>query len=914
MLTLLKKISTANPLINKYVFSNMLTCDSKKERIASEFSRRHFATSTKSDNPIKTFNSKSFVACIISMFFLCINVLVAQVTPTTAADRMKVVEQRRMLAQKSLLKDVSFRNIGPVTMSGRVVDIEANPDDPTEFYVAYATGGLWHTKNNGLSFKPIFDSADVIVLGDIAVNWNKKIIWVGTGEVNSSRSSYAGLGVYKSNNNGRSWEYVGLPESHHIGKIQLHPTDEQTAWVAALGHLYSPNNERGIYKTVDGGKTWKQTLYVDNNTGAVEMEINPQNPLELYAATWYRTRTAWNFEESGATSGIYKSTDGGNNWKRISTEESGFPTGNNVGRIGLSVYAKNPQLLYAIIDNQNNKPDTAKKDTLVYTIKELNVKTKEEFALLNNKKLDTLFNRSRLLSKFTAAKVKEWVAMDKYKPTVLFDYFNVNTGFEANPIGCEIYKSENGGQTWKKVNEKEVPIFFTYGYYFAKIYVSPTNADKLFVLGVTSQISTNGGKSWKSMDKNNVHADHHALWINPKKDSHLINGNDGGVNITYDDGEVWFKANTPAVGQFYAITTDNAKPYNVYGGLQDNGVWYVPSQSGRNPFGGSGLGQTVGVETNLGGGDGMQVQVDLRDNTTTYYGSQFGNYTKTNRITKEGAKRVTPRHELGELPYRYNWQAPIQLSSHNPDIVYFGSNFFHRSMNKGDTMIKMTADLTNGGIQGNVPYGTLTTISESPLRFGLLYVGTDDGNIYSSKDAGNTWEKLNNATTTLIAKKKNNTPPETKLQTNNLWVSRVTASQHKTERVFVSLNGYRFDNFAPYLFISNNYGETWTAIGKDLPNEPINVIKEDPKDEDIIYVGTDGGLYVSFDKGNSFMLWNSGMPKSVPVHDIAIQQRENEIVVGTHGRSLYTAKLDDVQQLKKDPDWMNKKKTKEKKD
>ncbi len=857
--------------------------------------------------------SQFSIATAFAYLLICVSAH-SQVNPTPASERMKVTEQRRLLEQKSLLKEIPFRNIGPVTMSGRVSDIEANPEDPTEFYVAYSSGGLWYTKNNGLSFKPIFDSEDVITIGDIAINWSKKIIWVGTGEVNSSRSSYAGIGVYKSNNNGKTWEYAGLPESHHIGKIQLHPTDENTAWVAALGHLYSPNKERGVFKTTDSGKTWKHTLQIDDNTGVVEMEINPQNPNELYAAAWYRTRRAWNFEEGGSTSGIYKSNDGGETWKLVTAAGSGFPTGDGLGRIGLTVYPKNPQLVYAILDNQNNKPDTAKKDTTIYRLDELKGLSKEQFAALNNKKIDTLLLRNRLFPRYSASKLKEWIAADKYKPTVLYDYLNVNTGFEANPIGCEIYRSDNGGQSWKKVNEKEIPIFFTYGYYFAKIYVSPYNENKVYALGFSSQVSTDGGKTWKNMDKNNVHADHHALWINPKKDSHLINGNDGGLNITYDDGDVWFKANTPAVGQFYAITTDNAKPYNVYGGLQDNGVWYVPSQGGRNPFGGSGLGQTVGTETNLGGGDGMQVQVDVRDNTTTYYGSQFGSYARTNRMTKEGTKRITPRHELGDFPFRFNWQSPILISSHNPDIVYFGSNHFHRSMNKADTMIRMTADLTNGGKTGNVPYGTLTTISESPKRFGLVYAGTDDGNIHVSKDAGTSWEKLNSADVLTPVKK--GTKPQaanSKLQTNNLWVSRVTASQHKEERVYASLNGYRFDNFSPYLYISNNYGVSWEQIGKDLPNEPINVIKEDPKNDSIMYVGTDGGLYVSFDKGNSFMIWNTGLPKSVPVHDIAIQQRDNEIVLGTHGRSLYIAKLEDVQMLKQDAEWMKKKKEKEKK-
>jgi len=811
----------------------------------------------------------------------------AQVKPTSGGDRLKGLQQRQALEKKSIINDVKFRNIGPSVMSGRVDDIEGNPDDPTEFYVAYASGGLWHTTNNGQSFTPIFDSADAITIGDIAVNWKTKTIWVGTGEVNSSRSSYAGIGIYKSTNNGKTWQYLGLPESHHIGKIQLHPTDDNMAWVAVMGHLYSPNKERGVYKTTDGGITWKQTLAIDDNTGVVDLDINPQNPNELYAAAWYRTRRAWNFEESGKTSGLYKSTDGGNNWSLISKDGSGLPQGSFVGRMGIAIYPENPQIVYAVIDNQKARPDTAKKDTLTYALDQLKNLTIEEFALLNDARLDTVLKRNRLSPKYSAKQVKEMVASNKLKPTSLYDYLYVNTGFEGTPIGAEVYRSENAGQTWRKTNEKEIPIFFTYGYYFAKIYVSPYNPDKVYALGFSSQYSTDGGKTWKNMDKPSVHADHHALWIDPKRDSHLINGNDGGVNITYDNGENWFKANTPSVGQYYSIAVDNARPYNVYGGLQDNGVWYLPSVSSRNSFANSGLGQSDDIVKNIGGGDGMQVQVDLRDNLTTYYGSQFGNYSRTNRLTKEGTKRVTPRHELGEKPFRFNWQAPILLSPHNNDILYFGSNKFHRSFNQGDTMITLTSDLSKGGRDGDVPYGTLTAISESPLRFGLIYTGTDDGNIHITKDAGATWTLIS------ATRKKGFSLPQ------NLWVSRITASKFKEGRVYASLNGYRNDDFNPYLFVSEDYGLTWTAIAKDLPSEPVNVIKEDPKSENIIYVGTDGGLYVSFNKGRSFMMWNAGLPKSVPVHDIAIQERENEIVLGTHGRSIYIAKLDDIQKRAK---------------
>jgi photosystem II stability/assembly factor-like uncharacterized protein len=816
--------------------------------------------------------------------FLLVTILSnAQTSPTPAGERLKRLQQRQILEKNSAINHVKFRNIGPSVMSGRVSDLEVNPADPTEFYVAYSTGGLWHTTNNGLSFTPIFDSADVIGIGDIAVNWKNRTIWVGTGEVNSSRSSYAGIGVYKSNNNGKTWQFIGLPESHHIGKIQLHPTNDNVAWVAVLGHLYSPNRERGVFKTTDGGATWKQTLMVDDNTGAVEMDINPQNPNELYAATWYRTRRAWNFEESGKTSGIYKSTDGGETWNLITKSGSGFPNGDHVGRIGLAVYPKNPQIVYAIVDNQQPRPDTAKKDTTTYLLDQLKNLNIQEFNQLTEAKLDTFLKRNRLTPRYSAKQVKEMVATGKLKPTSLYDYLYVNTGFEGTPIGAEVYRSDNGGQSWRKTHEKEIPINFTYGYYFSKIYVSPVNENKLYALGFSSQLSTDGGKTWKNMDKGNVHADHHALWVNPNRDSHLINGNDGGVNITYDNGEVWFKANTPPVGQYYAITVDNARPYNVYGGLQDNGVWYLPSVNPRNSFAGSGLGLEDGTVRNIGGGDGMQVQVDTRDNTTTYYGSQFGNYSRTNRLTRENTRRITPRHELGEMPLRFNWQSPILLSQHNQDILYFGSNKLHRSFNQGDTMIALTGDLTKGAKGGDVPFGTLTTISESPLRFGVLYSGTDDGNIHLTRDAGNTF--------TLISapSKKGISLPQ------GLWVSRITASQHKDSRVYTSFNGYRFDDFNPYLYRSDDFGTSWIRIGTDLPAEPINVVKEDPKNENIIYVGTDGGLYVSFNKGQSFVMWNNGLPKSIPVHDIAIHTRENEIILGTHGRSIFIAKLDEVQ-------------------
>ncbi len=814
----------------------------------------------------------------------------AQVNPTPAAERLKTIQQRRQLQQLSLVNQIPFRNIGPTIMSGRVVDIEVNPADPTEFYVAYATGGLWHSTNNGQSFTSIFDSEDVIGIGDIAVNWSSKsrTIWVGTGEVNSSRSSYAGIGIYKSNNNGKTWEYVGLPESHHIGKIQLHPTDANTAWVAVLGHLYSPSRERGLYKTADGGKTWKQTLFVDENTGVADIDINPVNPAEVYATAWYRTRRAWNFEEGGKASAIYKSNDGGETWNVLSKPGAGFPTGDGIGRIGVAVYPKNPQIVYAIVDNQNHKPDTAKKasDTN-YVMKDFKDLTKEKFLALDDKKLDTFFKKNGIPRKYTAKSVKELIEFNKLNPSVIWDYlYDANTAlFETPIIGAEVYRSNDGGASWRKVNEKALVLYNTYGYYFGKIFVSPTNENKVVITGYGIELSTDGGKTFKKIDKENVHADHHVAWINPNRDSHIFSGNDGGLNITYDNGEHWFKASTPPVGQFYAITVDNAKPYNVYGGLQDNGTWFGPSNNkedyswyfdGDYPF------------KSVNGGDGMQVQVDTRDNKTVYTGFQFGFYSRVNTETRE-RRFIKPVNDLGQPAYRFNWQTPILLSKHNQDVLYMGTNRFHRSMNKGDTLPPISDDLTTNPKQGDVPFGTITTISESPLHFGLIYTGTDDGNINISRDGGYTWTNVSG-----------------KLP-RGLYVSRVTASAYKEGRVYASLNGYRNDNFLPYLFVSDDYGVTWRTISSNLPNEPINVIKEDVKHDSLIYVGTDGGLYVSVNSGSSFFSWNNGLPKSVPVHDLVIQERENELVVGTHGRSIYIAKLDSVQLLMTDANYRNKK-------
>jgi photosystem II stability/assembly factor-like uncharacterized protein len=780
-----------------------------------------------------------------------------------------------------LVSGMNITNIGPTIMSGRISDIDVNPSNPTEFYVSYASGGLWHTKNNGTTFTPIFDKQAVMTIGAFAVHWESRTIYVGTGEANSSRSSYAGNGIYKSEDNGKSWKHLGLDESHHVGQIWIDALDVNHVVICALGHLYSTNTERGIYTTIDGGNTWKQSLYIDENTGAVDMLQDPLDAKTLYASTWHRERRAWNFIESGKTSSIYKSIDGGFSWFNIAKPGSGFPTGDGNGRIGLSVSKKdNVNYLYAIMDNNERRPKTTPKEQKDKGLSKTDFKsmTLESFNALKDDELKKYLDDNDFPEKYDVKKVRELVTKENLPVIALAEYLeDAGSRMEDTEVkGAEVYLSKDEGQTWSKTHEGNLDgLYYTFGYYFGQIIAHPTNPQELYILGVPILKSEDGGKTWKNINGDNQHGDHHCLWINPKMPNHLVNGNDGGINISYDSGTSWIKCNMPPVGQFYTVNVDNEEVYNVYGGLQDNGVW-----TAKNTYKYSNGWQDDGSYPYkfLMGGDGMQVQIDNRDNTTVYTGSQFGNYSRINKKTKE-SKYITPKHDLGEKPYRWNWQTPILLSPHNQDILYMGCNKVLRSMDKGETFKELSIDLTKGSIEGDVPYGTLTTIDESILKFGLIYTGSDDGLIHVTKDGGNTWVKINDGL------------PQ------DLWVTRVQASKHKESRVYASLNGYRFDHFNAYLFVSDDYGATWTDLSKGLPNEPVNVVREDFIDKDLLYIGTDHGLYFSLDKGSSFMSIAQDLPR-VAVHDLAIQKKANHLIIGTHGRSLYKLDLNPLKKLK----------------
>ncbi len=807
------------------------------------------------------------------------------VSASSASDRNTAFQQRGELFDASFVAAVPADNLGPTVMSGRVADMAVSPNDPTHFYVAYASGGLWRTSNNGQSFESLFDDQASMTIGAIAVRWGATSesddIWVGTGESNSSRSSYAGTGVYRSRDGGSTWRHIGLDDSHHVGSVVLHPTDVDVAWVAVVGHLYSPSEERGVFMTSDGGENWARTLFVNNHAGAIDLERDPSNPDVLYAATWERERRAWNFVESGMGSGIHKSIDGGRTWSLLSTEGSGFPTGEGIGRIGLSVFAGNPQVIYALLDNQNLRPETddddedAEDDEL--TRDDLRVMSSEAFLALDKERVEDYLESNRFPSQYDYDAVVAMVEEETINPVALVEYLeDANQQLFNTPvIGGELYKSSDGGKTWGRTHEDYIDgLYNSYGYYFGVVAVSPIDVNEVYILSVPLLSSRDGGKTFESIGGSSVHSDHQAIWVSPDRPGHVLNGNDGGLNMTYDFGSNWSKLNSPSVGQFYAVQVDDAKPYNVYGGLQDNGVWFGPSTytastrwHGRGAY----------PYRSIAGGDGMQVEVDRRTNDLVYTGSQFGFYSRINTTTGERAS-IRPQHDLGERPLRFNWQTPVLLSHHQPDVLYIAANRLYRSLNQGEDLHPISDDLTQGGQAGDVPYGTIATIDESPIKFGLLYTGSDDGLIHVSRDGGNSWIGISDSLP------------------SDRWVSRVEASNHVESRVYATLNGYRSDEFESYVYVSEDYGQNWSRIGLDLPKEPVNVIIEDPSNEDLLYVGTDHGLYITMDRGQHFQGLSAGLP-AAPVHDLKIQTREQDLIVGTHGRSIYRIDLEEIHSI-----------------
>lgn len=766
---------------------------------------------------------------VVVFFFLGFILSLAGVgwtTATPARERLDSYQKHLEMVEESIFKCLKWREIGPYFTGGRITDIEGYAHNPNKYYVASASGGLWLTVNNATTWTPVFDNESSITIGDIAVSQtDEKLVWVGTGEQNSSRSTYAGTGVFKSIDGGQTWKNMGLTDSHHISRVVIDEKDNNVVYVAVLGHLYTDSEERGLYKTIDGGNTWERVLYMSPKTGFIDVALDPRDSRVVYAASWQRERKAWNFVESGEESSIFKSVDSGKTWKKI---VKGFPQNKYVGRIGLAVCPSNPEVIYAFLDNQEPRPKE---------------KPAGEGKGSSGEKKDANDNL-----------------------------------FETDIKGAEVYRSNDSGETWFKTHDRYLDnVVYTYGYYFGQVRVAPDNVEKVYVLGVPILKSIDGGKSFKDIANEdewtgdtNVHADMQALWIDPQSPGRLILGNDGGVNISYDEGSTWQKITNLPLAQCYTINYDMQTPYRVYTGLQDNGVnmGYANFRFGssENPW------------RMILGGDGAFVCPDLDDPDTVYAEFQFGYIFRLNLKDRGKAKRIQPRSPDEKSAYRFNWLSPFFISSHNNQVLYMGGNKVFKTVNRGEYWEEISPDLTNQQhIDGDVPFATIVALAESPLQPGLLYAGTDDGNVWIKKNELTAWEKIDNGLP-------------------DKWVTRLVPSKYKKERVYITLTGYRDDDFATYVFASEDYGKTWTTVKANLPGEAVNVIREDPVNENILYLGTDLGIYVTLDRGQSWYSLKNNLPTNA-VYDLQVHPRENELVIATHGRGVFILPVRHIQAL-----------------
>jgi len=766
----------------------------------------------------KTFGPIAIIFFCSFLNALCLfgNDLTSQAT--SAERRLNSWEQRLKLKNESIFKNLQWKALGPKSQGGRIETIDCPPGYSTTIYVGVGSGNIWKTINNGTTWEPIFENEFTFTIGDIAISKsNPDVIWVGTGENLMARSSFAGMGVFKSPDGGKTWQNMGLQDTHHIGRIVVDSQNPDIVYMAALGHNYTFNQERGLFKTSDGGKTWSKSLYISEKVGVVDVAIDPSDNNILYAAAWERDRKAWNNVVCGEGSGVYRTTDAGMSWKKLS---KGLPSGKYIGRIGLDVSVSNPKVVYAIVDNQTPVPVPKGKE-------------KEQGKTI---------------------------------------------------VGGEVYRSDDRGDTWRKVNQDDFQAGINYS--FGDIRVSPENENIIYVLGVNLVMSTDGGKTYKKLGgtvvhlyphpTRTLHLDQHDLWIDPLNPERLILGNDGGLFLSNDKGKTWLHLNNLPIGEFYAISVDMGSPFKIYGGTQDNAALCGPSSQALEE----------GIEDHWknvwidlwGGGDSYFTLVDPTNPDVIYYEQQFGELNRKDMKTGL-AKFIQPKAKEGEPALRYNWMTPYIISPHNPFTIYYGANKMFKSLNRGDNWTCISPDLTtNPGKkkQGNVPYGTITTISESPLKAGLIYIGTDDGNVYVTQNDGVSWTKINQG----LASK---------------WVSRVVSSSHELGRIYVSLTGYREDDFETYLYVSNDFGNTWQPISSNLPAESVNVIREDPKNKNILYIGTDqGGVYVSLDSGKTWISLCNNLPTAA-VHDIAVHPREGELVIGTHGRSVFLLDVSPIQ-------------------
>jgi photosystem II stability/assembly factor-like uncharacterized protein len=741
-------------------------------------------------------------------------------------------------AGSSIVDAIRFREIGPTAQGGRYVEFAVVESNPRIFYAATATGGLWKTVNNGISFTSIFDNQPDYGIGAVALAQSRPdVVYVGTGESNNSRSTYPGNGVYKSVDAGKTWTKAGLPNAGRIGRIVVDPKNPDVVFVAASGHLYSENPDRGLYRSTDGGTTWTKTLdhKVDGRAiGAIDVAMDPVNPKVLYAATYDKVRKPWTFGEGGPGSAIFKSIDGGATWRQLT---AGLPTG-MIGRIGLSIARSDPKTVYAVVENANSRTVAAEE------------------------------RRKRMMD-----------------------------GFGDGSIGDELYRSDDAGATWRKVSPVDPPppapgAAPAQGggrgggrggwqgggppYYYGQIRVDPKNKEHVYLLSVGVTHTTDGGKTWSSPF--GFGGDNHALWINPTDSDHIILGHDHGMGVSFDAGANWLSPDNKPLAQFYAIGYDMEQPYNVYGGIQDNG-----SVRGPSTMKGGG---TIPFEAwyRVGGGDGFYNVVDPTDSRWLYNESQFGSIQRYDQRTGQSRSIRYNRAQGGEA-LRFNWSSPILISPHNPEVIYHAANVLLRSGNRGDTWTEISPDLSKNlperrGGSGNIQYATITSIDESPIVGGVIWAGTDDGNVQVTRNGGRAW--------TNVTDKITGHP--------GYWVSRVIASHHDAGTAYVTATGLRHDDFKPFAWKTTDYGATWTSVVGNLPNQAINVIREDRRNPNLLFIGTDFGVYASLDGGKAWQPMKNGITTN-PVHDLLIHPREQELIVGTHGRGIYIADISGLQAL-----------------
>jgi len=712
--------------------------------------------------------------------------------------------------------DLKLRSIGPAVMGGRIDVVAAHEDRPWVLYVGAASGGVWKSVNMGTTWQPIFDGHETSSIGDIAIApSDPEILWVGTGEPNNRQSSSFGYGVYRSEDGGVTFRHVGLERTGHIGQVVVHPRDPGLVYVAALGPLWAPGDERGVFRTRDSGKSWQKVLFVDEDTGTADLVMDPTNPDVLYAALYQRRRVPWGFSGGGMGAGLYKTTDGGDVWKKL---ENGLPKG-SLGRVGVDLFRGDPRIVYAILEHKDEGG---------------------------------------------------------------------------------VYRSADRGESWAKVSSLNPRPM-----YYSHIFVDPTDVERIYVLGAEFFYSDDGGSTFVENEEMTptydvgVHGDHHSLWIDPKNSHHLVLGGDGGLYVSWDRGRHWDKVNNIPLAQFYSVAVDSDTPYNIYGGTQDNHSWFGPSATRTY------IGILNQDWRQINFGDGMYQQADPTDGATVFTSSQGGNIVRLDRRTGD-RKSIRPHgpdedDEDDEDDYRFHWTSPILVSRHDPGVLYLGGNRLFTSRDRGDTWLA-SPDLTWNEdrdelpIMGSFPdddtlslhdgvqdWGTLTTIAESPFDASILYAGTDDGRFQLSRDGGKTFEALEGNLRGFDPRR--------------ATVSRVVASHASKGRAYVSFDRHQLGDFAPYLFVTEDFGRSFRAIDAGLPRLGwVNVVLEHPRNPDLLFAGTETGLYLSFDRGGKWARMSGKLP-TVPVDDLVIHPRENDLVVGTHGRSIYV--LDDVSALER---------------